>query len=181
MTVDMRKVPSYLKGLAETRARAAGDVSRLKALHDEVGGRLAKAQAELESCDVLIRKFDERLNPTLIGAVRPRKTRFGKPGALRDAIIAYLKERAPAEVSTSELSLAIQMQFEFDFLLREERVRWQTNSLTRQVELLMEDGLVERCHDGVFGAYDVGRWRWTGGSKTLDEWQAAAAEAQAAS
>jgi len=60
----MRKTPSYLKGLAETRARAAGDVLRLQQILDQVKESLAKAQAEVEACDVLIKKFDDRLEPT---------------------------------------------------------------------------------------------------------------------
>ena len=72
--------------------------------------------------------------------------------------------------------MQLQFEFEFDFIMREERIRWQTNSLTRQIKLLAEDGQVERLHDGVFGAYDVGRWRWIGGrNDTLDRWQAVAA------
>jgi hypothetical protein len=57
----MRKTPSYLKGLAETRARAAADVIRYKQVIDQVMASLAKAQAELDACDTLIKKFDERL------------------------------------------------------------------------------------------------------------------------
>ena len=50
----MRKTPSYLKGLAETRARAAAEVIRYTALATEVQQRLAEAQAALNSCDLLI-------------------------------------------------------------------------------------------------------------------------------
>lgn len=61
MPTEMRKTPSYLKGLAETRARVAGDVPRYQKIHDDVWQRLAEAKAELDACDRLIRKFDKRL------------------------------------------------------------------------------------------------------------------------
>lgn len=58
----MRKTPSYLKGLAEVRARAAGDMDRLQKLYDEIGGGLAKAQGKVASCDLSIRDLDPRLD-----------------------------------------------------------------------------------------------------------------------
>lgn len=38
----MRKTPSYLKGLAETQARAAGAVQRIKKLISEVDRNLSR-------------------------------------------------------------------------------------------------------------------------------------------
>ena len=43
----MRKTPSYLKGLAETRARAFADVQRLRKLQVELAKNLADAEAEV--------------------------------------------------------------------------------------------------------------------------------------
>lgn len=55
MPADMRKkVRSYLKGLAENRARAAGDVVRLEAMAAQVAKELAEARMDVESCDRLI-------------------------------------------------------------------------------------------------------------------------------
>lgn len=39
------------------------------------------------------------------------KGRYGKRGAMRAALIAHLKERAPTVVTTFELALAVQTQF----------------------------------------------------------------------
>ena len=56
MPTDMRKkVRSYLKGLAENRARAAGDVVRLEAMAAQVAKELAEARMDVESCDRLIK------------------------------------------------------------------------------------------------------------------------------
>ena len=78
----MRKTPSYLKGLAETRARAAADILRYKQVIDEIMVSLAKAQAELEACDTLIKKFDDRLDPTQVEPINHWQGRYGKRGAL---------------------------------------------------------------------------------------------------
>lgn len=62
----MRKTPSYLKGLAETRARLAGDIERYRSVIEDVGRQMLKAETELEACDLLIRKFDSRLRPECV-------------------------------------------------------------------------------------------------------------------
>lgn len=80
MATDMRKTPSYLKGLAEDRARADGDTIRLQHMLDELAPEVAKAERMLslhedilaqhnvartkrDACDTLIRSFDSRLDP----------------------------------------------------------------------------------------------------------------------
>ena len=103
----MGKTPSYLKGLAETRARAAADVQRLKRLQNELARNLANAEAEVDSCDRLIRKFDSRLNPDLIEPLRAHKERYGKHGELGETIKRYLQQAAPSTVTTHEVGLAL--------------------------------------------------------------------------
>ncbi len=46
--LEVARTPSYLKGLVDTRARAAGEVLRYRALADEFNLKVAKAQAELK-------------------------------------------------------------------------------------------------------------------------------------
>lgn len=77
----MRKTPSYLKGLAETRARAAGDVQRLQQIYQEIGRHLARAEKDMAACDCLIQNFDERLDPSLIEPIHAWQGRYGKRGA----------------------------------------------------------------------------------------------------
>jgi hypothetical protein len=62
----MKKTPSYLKGLAETRARLAGDIERYERVSNEIAEKLVLARRELEACDLLIRRFDGRLDPNKI-------------------------------------------------------------------------------------------------------------------
>ena len=83
MKIKIRNTPSYLKGLAETRARVDADVQRLQKIHDEIAEKLAEATAERNSCDCLIRKYDERLDPNVIAPIQAWKGRYGPRGALK--------------------------------------------------------------------------------------------------
>ncbi len=98
----MKKTPSYLKGLAETRARLAGDIERHERLLSEIPEKVAQARRELEACDLLIRRFDGRLDPQKIAPIR--HWRYSKKrGVLRDTIIAIVKDSAPNQVTTLEV------------------------------------------------------------------------------
>ena len=175
----MRKTPSYLKGLAETRARAAGDVQRYQHLYEDIGQKLAVAKAELDACDRLIRKYDGRLDPNLIPTIRAWQGRYGKRGQLKEYLKGYLQERASNEVSTSELCCAAQMEFGLDFPTWKEKKKWQTNSVAGALKKLVAEGLVERIHDYSDGPTgEVGHWRWkTDSAPSLDHLRAQAAAA----
>jgi hypothetical protein len=157
----MRKTPSYLKGLAETRARVAGDVIRYQKILVEVTRALADSQIELASCDRLIRKFDNRLNPELINPIHAWKGRYGKRGQLLTAIVRLLKEHAPSEMTTLELGWMLQVEFQLDFPSAQEKYKWQANSLRNALKKLVANDQVERLHDLSEGfTSEVGRWRW---------------------
>lgn len=154
----MRKTPSYLKGLAETRARAAADVLRYQQVIDEIMVNLNKAKAEIDACDQLIKKFDERLDPALIEPVLHWKGRYGKRGALREAILALLQEQAPAAVTTTEIGWQMQLKFDIGFNHWTERKRWMTNSIGNCLKKLVKDGLLEPDH-GWGRTGSTGSWR----------------------
>lgn len=173
----MRKVPSYLKGLAETRARAAGDIEHLSKLKAQIDERIAEAQQTLESCDVLIRKFDKRLDPTKIEPIRAQKGRYGTRGGLRNGIVRILEAAYPRALPTDELGLALQFEFDIEFLLPTEHRDWLHNSVGKQLQRLVAEGILERLHElTTIGV--TGRWRWkpTTGS-SLDGLRAQAEEA----
>lgn len=128
MTTDMRKTPSYLKGLAETRARAAGDLQRhahqkaaletllsdteadlvrYQKMHARVSEQLEGAKSDLESCDRLIRKFDGRLDPEGIEPIRAHKGKYGGHGQLRETIQYLLKNCYPEALDTERVALTI--------------------------------------------------------------------------
>lgn len=141
----MQKTPSYLKGLAETRARAAADVLRYKQVLKEVKASLDQAEAEVEACDMLIRKFDERLDPSQIEPIHHWEGRYGRRGALKAAVLALIQERSPAPVTTTEIAWQMQIQFLISFSHWRERKTWATNSVGNTLKALVREGLIERC------------------------------------
>jgi hypothetical protein len=194
MAIDMRKTPSYLKGLAETRARADGEVGRLQRLLDELGPKLAEAQriqglhkeisawqaeavTKRDACDTLIRSYDDRLDPVQIAPIRATKARYGKRGTLKKTISQVLQKVAPAEVTTTELCLTLMAELQIDFLTKIERKRWISNSLGSTLKDLLEEGLVERLHDPADHGCGAGRWRWKVAGCELAALSAAATEA----
>lgn len=175
MPTKMRKTPSYLKGLAETRARAAGDVARYKALLADITSSLAEAEGLLESCDRLIKKFDIRLNPGLIAPINAWKGRYGPRGALLDAIALYLQSVAPAAVTISELAWHMQLKFNLNFCDSKQTSTWINNSLRPRLRDLLKGGVVERLHDSSPGQNQLGRWRWVAkGCQSMEELRALA-------
>jgi hypothetical protein len=158
----VQKVPSYLKGLAETRARAAGDIQRYQQVLVEVTASLTKAQAELAACDTLICKFDERLDPNQIAPIKAWQGRYGKRGALRAAIVELLQERAPAPVTTTEVGWQMQLKFGIAFAHWTERKAWMGNSIKNCLTKLSDkENLVEACHLAIPGGNGrTGSWRW---------------------
>ncbi|MBT9538311.1 hypothetical protein [Thiobacillus sp.] len=166
----MRKTPSYLKGLAETRARVSAEVLRYEQILNEVGQALEKGRAELTACDTLIKKFDDRLDPRLIAPIKAWKGKYGKRGALQDAIIRILKERAPGPITTTELGWLLQLEFRLDFVDWREKRNWLHRSVGNQLNVLIERGLVERLHDRTVSTGQTGSWCWIGeGCKSLGD------------
>lgn len=160
----MRNTPSYLKGLAESRARAARDVQCYQQLVDEPQTRLAQAQAELAACDTLIRKFDDRLDPDLIDPVNHWQGRYGKRGALRDAILKVLQAHAPEEVTTTMIGLAVQAEFRLVFYLPVEREAWIANSVRNCLKKLVMAGFHQAFLDQSNTGF-VGSWRLQGSTQ----------------
>ena len=156
----MQKVPSYLKGLAETRARVDAECSRLEQLHADIGQRLAEAQAERDACDRLIKKYDGRLDPTTIAPIKAWQGRYGKRGGLKQAVLEVVTMSFPSEVSTSEIAWAIQLRFNLGFETPKERKRWVHSSLTDVLRTLAHKGLVKPLHDQSIpgGTGSTGSW-----------------------
>jgi hypothetical protein len=156
---EMKKTPSYLKGLAETRARLAGDVERHERLLGEISEKLGQARRELEACDLLIRRFDGRLDPQKIAPIRP--WRYSKKrGVLRDAIVAILKDSAPNPLTTHEIGWELQIRLALSFETPIEYSKWLHGSVARQLKCFVVEERVERLHDPLTPTSEVGRWRW---------------------
>lgn len=178
MTDPVQKTPSYLKGLAETRARADATASRCATMIsetiqfiDRARQELAEAEASLlrlqdrkefaekerDSCDVLIRSFDGRLNPEKIEPIAGWKGRYGKRGALKATVLAYMKERAPEPVSIRELSLAVRTALQMPAMLSWEESAWQENSLRPALRDFQAKGMVARIETP---SNTIGFWVW---------------------
>jgi hypothetical protein len=159
-STNMQKVPSYLKGLAETRARVDAECSRLEQLHADIGQRLAEAQAERDACDRLIKKYDGRLDPTTIAPIKARQGRYGKRGGLKQAVLEVVAMNFPVDVTTSEIAWAIQLRFDIGFETPDERQHWLHHSVGGALHTLTDKGLVKPLHDQsiVGGTGRTGRW-----------------------
>ncbi len=156
----MPKVSSYLKGLAERRARFDADALRLGSLHEEIGLALADAIRHRDSCDVLIKHHTPSLDPKEIAPIRSWKGHYGKRGQLKESVGRILRERYPAEVSTTELCFVLEAEFKLNFTSKVARRYWTHNSLNNAVKQLVNDGKIERMHDVKRPFGEVGRWRW---------------------
>ncbi len=170
----MRKTPTALRWMADIRARLSSNIARLEKLEAEIATRLAEARSSLEAVDTTIRVFDSRLDPSSIKPVTATKGKYGKHGALREAITKALKSVAPAAVATDELALMLALEFDFDLAPGSERAKWVKNSLSPTLRAMVKDGLVDRLHDPKEFTSEVGRWRWkTDVQPTLRDLQSA--------
>lgn len=157
----MRKTPSYLKGLAETRARSAGDAVRLRKLYEEIGKKLEEAEAEQAACDKLIQKYDPRLVPARIPNINGWQGRYGRRGALGAAILRHVEAAWPDEITTIELCVQLQLEFQLDFSTWQEKYDWAHQSVYSKLWLYAKNGLLDSCHNPSKRATsEVGRWRW---------------------
>lgn len=176
MKIKIRNTPTYLKCLAETRARVDADVRRLQKIHDEIAEKLTEAKTERDSCDCLIRKYDDRLDPNVIPPIQAWKGRYGPRGALKRFMLKQLENAWPEALTTVEIAWAVQQEFKIDFLMKEERIAWLRNSIRRGLKLMVLDGKAERLHEVINGiTNELGRWRFKPhGDTSLDSLRVAA-------
>lgn len=157
----MKKVPSYLKGLVETRARADAHAQRLTAVLEEVRAALAKAERDRDSCDNLIRAYSASLEPDSIEPVRAWRGKYGPRGAFIGAIRDFVKAAYPAEVTSAEVEWHLIIRFKLDFPTSTERKHWKKISVLNKLQNLVRDGELERLEDrDEIQGVTAGRWRW---------------------
>lgn len=142
----MRKTPSYVKGLAEARARADASVLYLESLIQSsrvavsalraqletaerqlraMETKLEDASRERDSCDVLLKAVDPDINPADIKRIRGWAGKYGKRGALKTAIMAYLRSRAPDAVSLVEVGTAVRFELQLPIISEAELAAWR--------------------------------------------------------
>jgi hypothetical protein len=163
MLAAVKKTPPYLKHLAESRARAAGEVSRRREIVQDAVASLGVSQGVLDRIDLRIWTLEARLNPADIAPIRAYKSYPGPRGLLKKTVSKIIESAAPGEITTSEIADEIHVRFQLEFHSAAARWNWRNNSIGRLLRVLCKKGLVERLHaprsDGV-----TGRWRWRSGA-----------------
>jgi hypothetical protein len=156
----MVKIPSYLKGLVETRARADAYAARLERLSAELEAALAKARRDRESCDNLIRAYNDRLDPATISPVDGRRGRYGPRGAFLAAMVSFIQSAYPSDVTSAEVEWHLILHFQLDFATSVERKRWKKQSVLNKLQNLTREGVIERLEVGdELHGITPGRWR----------------------
>ena len=158
----MRNTPSTLKWLAETRARHAYDLEQTERIAADVSTRLESLRADLAALDQSIRIYDPTINPNAIEPVHGTKGRYGKHGALREAIKDILMAHAPHWLSSNNLEMLVCLQLQLTFESPHERWRWYRGSFSNLLRKFVVEGVVERQQDPEIPTNEVGRWRWKG-------------------
>lgn len=199
----MKKTPSALKWLAETRARVSGQLQSAQATCELVRQQVASAEEKLASlralesiCDEQVTKrakalealdgsvviFDKSIQPKSIGTIKAWAGRYGKRGALREYLHEVIKSRAPEFVSTSELGVRAVMEFSLVFAHYQQRRTWFRNSLRNALVALEQNGHIERSLDAceiIGGGTEVRGWRCKQESlQTLAELRAQSLQSQ---
>jgi len=157
---DVKKFPSYLKGLVNDLARLRGDEVRLQALQAQLDAERARVRVDTEACERLIERYDSRLCTAAVVPVRAWRQRYGQLGALQNALVEELRAAYPSELPTSLLAMSMMARFGLDFATTAQRNQWAHNTLTRGLKRLTAAGRIERLHfDGSVTNLE-GRWRW---------------------
>jgi hypothetical protein len=157
----MLKIPSYLKGLVETRARADAYAVRLERLSAELDAALSKARRDRESCDNLIRAYNDQLDPAQIAPIQGRRGRYGPRGAFIGAMQSFIESAYPGEVTSAEVEWHLILHFQLDFATSIERKRWKKQSVLNKLQRLTNEGVIERIEqDDELHGITPGRWRW---------------------
>lgn len=133
----MKKLPSYLKGLAEARARSAGDIERLEELRALLDQEIESARTKLRAADTLIRDFSPFLDPSQIQPIKPRK---GRHGGLRAGVGLILRDAAPSALPTNEIAFLVAEKLELRFHTVADFHRWAKNAVARELRKQSDAG-----------------------------------------
>ena len=144
LKMETKKVPSYLRGLVETRARADAQAQRLERLIAELTEAKDKALREREAADHLIRAYDPNLDPTCIEPVAGFRGRYGPRGTLIEFIREQVREAFPEAVTTAEIAARAAVKFELDFPTPAIYAAWRKTAIRNKLQRMEKAGEVER-------------------------------------
>ena len=166
------RMPAYLKGLVDRRARADGELNRLApgaavaraALEraatkvEKYEGKLRRAAASRDSCDILLSRWSAELQTENISPVQASRGRYGELGALQQQMLVFVDAAGPAGIRTGVLGDQLIASFGLSFLGRQARTDWVNNSVANRLKVLVKQGRVERIP--ATGAGEKGKvWR----------------------
>lgn len=156
----MQKLSPLMKGLVETRARVDAECIRLSSRIADLTARLDKSQVERDSCDRLITKLNNRIRVSHIEPINAWQGRYGRRGALRQAVLDVIKESYPDSLSTAEIASLLQATFNLDFVTCADRNEWCRHSVKGPLKRLARTKVIARVHDPAANTGKTGRWRW---------------------
>ncbi len=122
------------KAIAEVQAR----IDHYRLQQRLVGERI-------ERCDILIRDFNRRTDPTQIPAVQAWAGRYGKRGALNKQLRVILQEH-PEGLSTFVIGNLLAATLGTTFLSKTERIAWVKCSVGRRLQEWCNAGAVQVEH-----------------------------------
>ena len=131
------KLPSYLKGLVDSRARADGHIERLApavaaatvplaraAVHlKKHEASLSRARVARDACDILLCRWSEAIDTNDIAPVHAWRGRYGERGALQKQVLVYVEAAGSPGVATGALADQLAALFGITFLTRPARQR----------------------------------------------------------
>lgn len=155
----MKKTPSALKWLVEKRARLANDVQQTGQLAEELTQRHLALQEQLAALDATIRLYDGSIDPTSIAHIAAWQGRFGKRGAMREALVEILRGYSPNWVASATIESAFIAKYRIEFVSPAHRKRWHKQSFGSALIRLVNEGVAERLHDPEVRTGKHGYWR----------------------
>ena len=178
----MQKLSPLMKGLVETRARAAGDYQtalaaidrRTKYAHsiqiafdaklNKANRAISLAQSQADAalqtrnaCDNLISKLNSKIQTAQIESIHAWKDRYGPRNILSQTLLKVLHDSYPEAISTTLISQAVQSTFGLVFETPLERQQWVRASIRARLGYLCKIGIVERLHPAQGNT--LGLWR----------------------
>jgi len=173
----VQRLSPLMKGLVETRARADAECFRLSLLIESLTLKLTKTQAERDSCDQLISRINNQIQPDQIEPVNAWQGRYGKRGAFRQAILKAITLAYPNPISTTEIAQYLQATFNLFFAIPGQRRTWAHNSINPRLRELVNSKAIQRIHDPSANIGKAGLWLWIPPDQASTDLHALAANA----
>jgi hypothetical protein len=150
--------PTAAKWLIDKHAQLAGDIRRYERLMAELADALAQARSKLAALQVTLREFDKGIDPAAIPPRNAWAGKYGRRGALKQAVLKVLQEAAPEAVTTTEMGLRLAARFGLHFATSADFRTWVDNTLLPQLKRCARQGAIERLHNPQERG-QPGRWR----------------------